>query len=146
MGYLLQSQKERVHEEDQDAVRWIILWDGMDWVDLAQDWHRWGYVVNTVMNLWAQVNCRNVVSSCSTGGFSRTAQPREVSTQSGKTSESHNIGENFDRHLFMKSEVSPKEENVRTSDTSIIVTSLNLYVLTNTSFDLTRVQNCVILF
>jgi hypothetical protein len=28
-----------------------IGWDGMDWVDLAQDRERWRTVVNTVMNL-----------------------------------------------------------------------------------------------
>jgi hypothetical protein len=29
----------------------IIGWDGMDWIDLAQDSDRWGALVNTVMNL-----------------------------------------------------------------------------------------------
>jgi hypothetical protein len=27
-----------------------IEWDGMDWVDLAQDRDQWGTLVNTVMN------------------------------------------------------------------------------------------------
>jgi hypothetical protein len=26
-------------------------WDGMDWIDLAQDRHQWRALVNTVMNL-----------------------------------------------------------------------------------------------
>jgi hypothetical protein len=26
-------------------------WDGMDWIDLAQDRERWRALVNTVMNL-----------------------------------------------------------------------------------------------
>jgi hypothetical protein len=28
-----------------------IGWDGVDWVDLAQDWYHWRALVNTVMNL-----------------------------------------------------------------------------------------------
>jgi hypothetical protein len=28
-----------------------IGWDGMDWIDLAQDRNRWRALVNTVMNL-----------------------------------------------------------------------------------------------
>jgi hypothetical protein len=28
-----------------------IGWDGMDWIDLAQDRHQWRALVNTVMNL-----------------------------------------------------------------------------------------------
>jgi hypothetical protein len=42
---LVESQKERDHYEDQDIGRWTIIkmylrgieWDGMDWIDLAQD-------------------------------------------------------------------------------------------------------------
>jgi hypothetical protein len=28
-----------------------IGWDGMDWIDLAQDRRQWWVVVNTIMNL-----------------------------------------------------------------------------------------------
>jgi hypothetical protein len=29
-----------------------IGWDGVDWVDVAQDRDQWRALVNTVMNLW----------------------------------------------------------------------------------------------
>jgi hypothetical protein len=29
-----------------------IEWDGMDWIDLAQDTDQWRAIVNTVTNLW----------------------------------------------------------------------------------------------
>jgi hypothetical protein len=29
-----------------------IGWDGMDWIDLAQDRDQWTALVNTIMNLW----------------------------------------------------------------------------------------------
>jgi hypothetical protein len=29
-----------------------IEWDGVDWIDLAQDRDQWGALVNTEMNLW----------------------------------------------------------------------------------------------
>jgi hypothetical protein len=29
-----------------------IGWDGMDWIDVAQDRDQWRTLVNTVMNLW----------------------------------------------------------------------------------------------
>jgi hypothetical protein len=44
-GYWLESQKERDHWEDQDVV-WLTIskidlreigWDGVDWIDMAQD-------------------------------------------------------------------------------------------------------------
>jgi hypothetical protein len=40
IGYWWESQKVRDH------------WDGMDWIDVAQDRDRWRALVNTVMNLW----------------------------------------------------------------------------------------------
>jgi hypothetical protein len=35
-------------------LKWVVeKWDeGIDWIDLAQDWDRWLAVVNAVMNIW----------------------------------------------------------------------------------------------
>jgi hypothetical protein len=54
----LVRQKERDHWEDQDVggltiLKWILGWDGMDLIDLAQDRDQWRVLVNTVMNLLA---------------------------------------------------------------------------------------------
>jgi hypothetical protein len=54
-------------------------WGGMDWIDLAQDRDRWRVLVNMVMNLRVSENAGKILSSCTTGGFSRRAQFREVS-------------------------------------------------------------------
>jgi hypothetical protein len=54
-----------------------IGWDGMDWIDLAQDRDRWRAIVNTVMNLWVPKNSGKFLSSCTIGSFSRRAQLHE---------------------------------------------------------------------
>jgi hypothetical protein len=59
IGYWFESQKERDHWEDQDVGGWAILkwilrdigWDGVDWIELAQDRDQWRVLVNTVMNI-----------------------------------------------------------------------------------------------
>jgi hypothetical protein len=49
-----------------------IGWGGIDWIDLAQDRDQWRAHVNTVMNLRLPKNAGKFLSSCATGGFSRT--------------------------------------------------------------------------
>jgi hypothetical protein len=58
IGYWWESQKER--PLGRPRRRWVdnikmdlreIGWDGMDWIELAQDRDQWRAVVNTVMNL-----------------------------------------------------------------------------------------------
>jgi hypothetical protein len=54
-----------------------IGWDGMDWINMAQDRDQWGALVNTVMNLRIPKNAGKFLSSCTSGGFSRRAQFHE---------------------------------------------------------------------
>jgi hypothetical protein len=54
-----------------------IGWDGMDWIDLAQDRDRWRALVNTVMNLQVPLNAGKFVSCCTIGSFSGRAQIRK---------------------------------------------------------------------
>jgi hypothetical protein len=61
-------------------VKWVLEkeWDGMDWIDLAQDRDQWRAPVNTVMTLRGSVKCWEVLEfSCSIVGFSRRAQLHE---------------------------------------------------------------------
>jgi hypothetical protein len=59
IGYWWESQKERDDYENQDVGGWTILkwilreigWDGIDWIDVAQDRDQWRALVNTVLNL-----------------------------------------------------------------------------------------------
>jgi hypothetical protein len=51
-----------------------IGWDGMDWIDLAQDRDQWRALVNTVMNLRLPYNAGKFLNRCTVGGFSRWAQ------------------------------------------------------------------------
>jgi hypothetical protein len=52
----------------------VIGWDGLDWIDLAQDRDQWRVPVNTEMNFRVPLNAGKFLSSCTIGGFSRRAQ------------------------------------------------------------------------
>jgi hypothetical protein len=54
-----------------------IGWDGVDWIDLAQDRDQWRALVNTVMNLRVPQNVENSLSGCIMGSFSRRAHLHE---------------------------------------------------------------------
>jgi hypothetical protein len=55
-----------------------LIWGIMDWINLAQDVEHWRALVNTVMNLRVPQNSGKFLNSCTTGGFSRRVQLREV--------------------------------------------------------------------
>jgi hypothetical protein len=67
----------------RQRLRWVdnikmdlreIGWNGVDWVDLAQDRDLWRALLNTVMKLRVPKNAGKFSSSCTTGAFSRRAQ------------------------------------------------------------------------
>jgi hypothetical protein len=41
-----------------------IGWNGIDWIDVAQDGVQWRALVNTVMNLRVQYNAGKFLSGC----------------------------------------------------------------------------------
>jgi hypothetical protein len=48
-----------------------IGWDGMDWIDLAQDRDQWRALVNMIMSLRVPWNIGKFLSSCTIGSFLR---------------------------------------------------------------------------
>jgi hypothetical protein len=55
-----------------------IRWDGMDWIDLAEDRNQWRALVNTVMNRPVPYNAEKLPSGRTIGGFSRRAHLRKA--------------------------------------------------------------------
>jgi hypothetical protein len=58
---ILVEKSERKRPLGRPSRRWVdnikidlreIEWDGVDWIDRAQDKDQWRALVNTVMNLW----------------------------------------------------------------------------------------------
>jgi hypothetical protein len=45
-------------------------WDGMDWINLAQDRDQWRVLVNTVVNFLVPYNAGKFLNGCTIGSFS----------------------------------------------------------------------------
>jgi hypothetical protein len=54
-----------------------IGWDGMVWIDLAQNRDQWRALMNTVMNLPVPQNAGKFLSGCTICGISRRTQLHE---------------------------------------------------------------------
>jgi hypothetical protein len=56
-------------------------WDGVDWVDLAEDRDQWWALVNMVMNLQVPWDAGKFLSNCTIGSFSRRSHLHGVSSR-----------------------------------------------------------------
>jgi hypothetical protein len=54
-----------------------IGWDGVDWIDMAQDRDQWRALVNTVLNLRVPSNAGRFLRGCTIDDSSRRAQLRK---------------------------------------------------------------------
>jgi hypothetical protein len=63
-----------------DGMGWYgMVWYGMAWMDPTQDRDQWRALVKMLMNIQVPYNVELLLSSCTTGGFSRKAQLHAVS-------------------------------------------------------------------
>jgi hypothetical protein len=54
-----------------------IGWDGVDWIDMAQDRDQWRALVNAVLNLQVPCNAGGFLRGCTIDSSSRRAQLRK---------------------------------------------------------------------
>jgi hypothetical protein len=52
-------------------------WDGVDWIDMAQDRDQWRALVSTVLSLRVPWDAGGFLRGCTTDGSSRRAQLRK---------------------------------------------------------------------
>jgi hypothetical protein len=50
----------------QETVIFIVIalrigWDGVDWIDMAQDRYQWRALLNTILNLRGSIKCWEVL-------------------------------------------------------------------------------------
>jgi hypothetical protein len=54
-----------------------IRWDGVDWIDMAQDRDQWRALMNMVLSFRVPCNAGKFLSGCPINGSSRRAQLRK---------------------------------------------------------------------
>jgi hypothetical protein len=83
---ILVGKPEGMRQLGRRRRRWVdnikmdlreIGWDGVDWIDMAQDRDQWRDLMDTVLNLRVPQNAGKFLSGCTIGGSSRRAQLRE---------------------------------------------------------------------
>jgi hypothetical protein len=84
--YILVGKSDGKRPLGRPRRRWVdniqidlreIGWDGVDWIDMAQEMDYWRALVNTVLNLRVPCNAGKFLSVCPISGSSRRAQFRK---------------------------------------------------------------------